>query len=151
MSATNPLRAEIDEILRRNPRTRYAKVLLGMERGLTDAQIAQDAVRAGESVDTKRIAWVRETVRMTLDGEVAVGAARAKNQAGLYRELLNYSMSPDLSQHIKTRLAQLQGIDPTITNEPLGDVHLGRNDKSSAREPEKPCDKCFTVHKGECL
>jgi hypothetical protein len=82
--------------------------------------MAEEAVGAGEGVDANRIAWVRETVRMTLDGELATGTARAQNQAGLYRELVNYPMSPELRQHVTTRLTQLQQVDPSISSEPLG-------------------------------
>ncbi len=35
------IRAEIQQILIDHPRTRYAKVLLGMLRGLTDAEMAK--------------------------------------------------------------------------------------------------------------
>ena len=43
----------------------------------------------------ERIAYVRETVRTTLDGQFADRTARAQSQAALYRELLNYPMTPN--------------------------------------------------------
>jgi hypothetical protein len=151
MVELNPFRTEIEQILRTHTRTRYAKVFLGMERGLTDEQMAEDAELAGEHVEPVRIAYVRETVRMTLAGEAAAGTTRAKSQAGLYRELFNYSMSPGLRQHAKTCLTQLQQIDLGISSEPLGDVHLGANDQPNLGKPEQQCKKCFMVHNGECL
>jgi hypothetical protein len=45
--------------------------------------------------------------------------------AALYRELLNYPMTPELRQHVTTRLTQLQQIDPSISLKPLGDIRLG--------------------------
>ena len=39
MTDSNPFRAEIELILAEHQRTRFAKVLLGMNRGLTDAEI----------------------------------------------------------------------------------------------------------------
>lgn len=65
--------------------------------------------------------------------------------------LRNYSMSPELRQHVVTRLTQLQQIDPSISLEPLGDIHLGANNRPKLRKPEQPCEKCFEYHAGECL
>jgi hypothetical protein len=113
--------------------------------------MAEEAVGAGEGVDANRIAWVRETVRMTLDDELATGTARAQNQAGLYRELVNYPMSPELRQHVTTRLTQLQQVDPSISSEPLGNVRLGGVDRRGLDKPEPRCEKCFMVHAGDCL
>jgi hypothetical protein len=45
---------------------------------------------------------------MTLDGQSADRTARAYSQAALYRELLNCPMTPELRQHVTTRLTQLQ-------------------------------------------
>lgn len=41
------IRAEIQQILIDHPRTRYAKVLLGMLRGLTDAEMAKEPPKQG--------------------------------------------------------------------------------------------------------
>ena len=87
---------------------------------------------------------------MTLDDERAP-ASWAKEQAGLYRELLNYPRSPELRQHVNTRLTQLQSLDPSVKLTPLGDVRLGANDAPRSETPESRCDKCFMVHNGECL
>jgi hypothetical protein len=62
---------------------------------------------------------------MTRDGQLADRTARAQSQAALYRELLNYPMTPELRQHVTTRLTQLQQIDPSISLKPLGDIRLG--------------------------
>lgn len=40
VSDRNPFRDEIEQILVTYPRTRYAKVLIGMKQNLTDAEIA---------------------------------------------------------------------------------------------------------------
>jgi hypothetical protein len=93
-------------------------------------------------VGLERIAYVRETVRMTLDGQLADRTARAQSQAALYRELLNYPLTPELRQHVTTRLTQLQQIDPSISLKPLGDIRLGANKRRSATTPEPPCKKC---------
>ena len=96
-----------------------------MQKGLTDAEMAGEAVRAGEGVRVERIAYVRETVRMTLDGQLADRTTRAQSQAALYRELLDYPMTPELRQHVTTRLTLLQQIDPSISLKPLRDIRLG--------------------------
>jgi hypothetical protein len=96
----------------------------------------------GEGVGLERIAYVRGTVRMTLDGQLADRTARAQSQAALYRELLNYPLTPELRQHVTTRLTQLQQIDPSISLKPLGDIRLGANKRPSATTPEPPCKKC---------
>lgn len=147
MSDQNPFRAEIEQILRTHTRTRYAKVFLGMTRGLSDDQMAKESVLAGEPVQPKRIAWIRETVRMTLDDELATGTTRAKNQAGLYQELRNCPMSQELRQHVTTQLTQLQQIDPSISSEPLGRVHLGANHQPTPRRAcPNPRGFSVTIH-----
>jgi hypothetical protein len=150
MSGQNPLRDEIEQILLKHPRTRYAKVLVGMKQNLTDADIAAAAAAAGEPVKVDRITEVRRNVQLTLDDKLAT-PSEAEMQAGLYRELLNYPRSPELDQRIKTRLTQLQQFDPTIKPTPLGNVRLGGNDAARLEKPEPRCDKCFMVHNGECL
>lgn len=150
MSEQNPLRDEIEQILLKHPRTRYAKVLIGMKHNLTDVEIAADAAAAGEPVKVDRITEVRRNVQLTLDDKLAT-PSEADMQAGLYRELLNYPRSPELDQRIKTRLTQLQQFDPSIKTTALGNVHLGANDAPRPEKPEPRCDKCFMVHNGECL
>jgi hypothetical protein len=109
-----------------------------MQKGLTDAEMAEEAVRAGEGVRVERIAYVRETVRTTLDGQFADRTARAP----LYRELLNYPMTPELRQHFTTGLTQLQRVDPSISLKPLGDIRLEASKRPSSTTPEPPCKKC---------
>jgi hypothetical protein len=70
MSDQYQFRTEIEQILRKNTRSHFAKRFLGMQKGLTDAEMAEEAVRAGEGVRLERIAYVRETVCMTLDGQL---------------------------------------------------------------------------------
>ena len=142
MSDQYPFRTEIEQILRKNTRSHFAKRFLGMQTGLTDAEMAEEAARAGEGVRVERIAYVRETVRMSLDGQLADRTARAQSQAALYRELLNYPMTPELRQHVTTRVTQLRQIDPSISLKPLGDIRLGANKRPSSTTPEPPCKKC---------
>jgi hypothetical protein len=149
MTDAFPLRAEIEQILLAHPRTRYAKVLEGMKQNLTDAEMVDVAVAAGEPVNLDRIAEVKRIVRQTLD-DVQATASEAEMQAGLYRELLNYPRTPELRQHVTTRLAQLQALDPNVKLTPLGDVRLGANDSRRPEKAELPCPDCFLVHSGEC-
>ncbi|GAA1698893.1 hypothetical protein MMUR_26660 [Mycolicibacterium murale] len=149
-SATDHIRAEIEQILLAHPRTRYAKVLEGMKRNLTDAEMADAAVRAGEPVTVERIAEVRRIVSQTLDDHVAT-RSEAEMQAGLYRELLNYRLSPETRQHVITRLTQLRALDPAVKLTPLGDVRLGANGSTRPEQPEVVCQDCYQVHAGECL
>jgi hypothetical protein len=146
----HPFREEIEQILLKYPRTRYAKVLIDMKQNLIDTEIAAAAAAAGEPVQPDRITEVRRNVQLTLDDRLAT-PSEAEMQAGLYRELLNYPRSPELSQHIKTRLTQLQQLDPSVKLTPLGDVRLGASDVTRPQKPEPRCDKCFMVHNGECL
>lgn len=150
MSDQYLFRDEIEQILLKHPRTRYAKVLIGMNQGLTDAEIAAVAAAEGEPVQIDRITEVRRNVQLTLDGKLAT-PSEAEMQAGLYRELLNYPRSPGLSQHVNTRLTQLQQLDPSIKKTPLGIVRLGANDASGYETSEPRCDKCNMVHNGECF
>jgi hypothetical protein len=53
MSDQNPFRDEIEQILLKHPRTRYAKVLIGMKQNLTDAEIAAAAAAAGREDELK--------------------------------------------------------------------------------------------------
>jgi hypothetical protein len=106
MSDQNPFRDEIERILLKHPRTRYAKVRIGMKQNLTDAEIAAAAAAAGQPVKVDRITEVRRNLQLTLDDKLAM-PSEADMQAGLYRELLNYPRSPELYQRIRTRLTQL--------------------------------------------
>jgi hypothetical protein len=146
----HPFREEIEQILLKYPRTRYAKVLIDMKQNLIDTEIAAAAAAAGEPVQPDRITEVRRNVQLTLDDRLAT-PSEAEMQAGLYRELLNYPRSPELSQHIKTRLTKLQQLDPSVKLTPLGDVRLGASDVTPPQKPEPRFDKCFMVHNGECL
>lgn len=147
---SNQFRTEIERILRTNPRTHFAKSFLGLEAGQSDAEAAEAAAKRGEAVSLARITYVRETVRMTLAGELAPNKTRAASQAALYCELLNYGMSDGLRQHVRTRLAQLRQLDPAIKAVPLGNVNLGANEQQPAK-PLELCTECFTEHAGRCL
>jgi len=150
LSEQKPFRDEIETILLEHPRTRYAKVLIGMKQNLTDAEIAAAAAAAGEPVKPDRITEVRRNVQLTLDDKLAT-PSEAEMQAGLYRELLNYPRSAELDQRIKTRLTQLQQLDPSVKLTPLSHVHLGANAAPRPEPPETQCDNCCMVHNGECL
>jgi hypothetical protein len=146
MADQNPHRREIRAILLGSP-SHYANTLRDMESGLTvEASPEKREVRAG------RIVYLRETIRITLDGELANNRdiRRAKNQAGVYQDLLNYSMSPELRQHVDTRFAQLQQIEPSIKKEPLKYNKLGANERKRPETPQEPCKDCGLVHRGEC-
>jgi hypothetical protein len=146
----SPFRDEISQILSEHPRTRYAKVLIGMSRGLTDAEMAAEAVEANEPINAESVSQVRRLVRLSLDDELVPAPSDAAGQAGLYRELLNYRRSPELAQHINTKLAKLRELDPKILPTPLGHVHLGANDQSRRERSETVCPDCRLVHPGEC-
>jgi hypothetical protein len=151
VSNQTPIQAEIEQILLAHPRTRFAKVLSGMKRALTDEEMAQEADAAGESIRADSIAAVRRIVRLTLGDELVSAPSWAEEQANLYRELLNYPRSPELSQHLTTRLTQLRALGPNVRLTPLGEVRLGANDQPSREKLEPRCEKCFMVHNGECL
>jgi len=144
------IRAEIEQILVDHPRTRYAKVLIGMRAGLTDTEMSEASINVGEPIKADSVASVRKLVRLSLDDELVPAPSDAAAQAGLYRELLNYNRSPELTQHINTKLAKLRALDPDILLTPLGHVHLGANDPWKQENPEKACPECFLVHAGEC-
>lgn len=146
----NPFKDEIEQILFAHPRTRIAKVLIGMRRGLTDAEMAEEAKLANEPIRADSIAAVRRIVELTLNGELVTAPSDAEEQAALYRELLNYPRSPELRQHVMTRLAQLQALNPKIRITPLGDVRLGANPQSRPRKNPQKCPMCNTEHAGAC-
>jgi hypothetical protein len=139
-------RAEIEQILRTHRRSHFAQNFVLMERGLRVDDIAREMC-----VSRDRAADVSKAVRMTLTGEPVTMKKWASLQAAIYRELLNCQMSPELHQHVKTRLAELQQIDSTIKSEPLGHINLGANDRQKPEKPRDPCPSCFQIHSGECL
>jgi hypothetical protein len=122
-----------------------------MKRGLTDVEMAQEAHTAGESIRADSIAAVRRIVSLTLSDELVTAPSEGEEQANLYRELLNYPRSPELRQHVTTRLMQLRAVGPNVRLTPLGDVRLGANDASRPEKPEQPCPNCSLVHNGECF
>ena len=150
MTDSNQFRAEIEKILTDHPRTRFAKVLVGMNRGLTDAAMANEAHADGESIRADSIAAVRRIVLLSLNDELVTAPSEAEEQANVYRELLNYSRSPELDQHISTRVTLLQAIGPNVRRTPLGDVRLSANNAARPEKLEPPCPDCFEIHRGEC-
>jgi hypothetical protein len=62
----------------------------------------------------RSIAAVRRIVLLSLNDELVTAPSEAEEQANVYRELLNYSRSPELDQHITTRLTLLQAIGPNV-------------------------------------
>jgi hypothetical protein len=121
-----------------------------MNRNLTNAAMSQEASAAGQPCSADSIAYVRKTVRLTLDDELVSAPSDAEWQANLYRELLNYRCSPDLRQHVMTRLARLQQMNPNIKLTPLEDVNLGAHGAGRPEKQEHPCPDCYLVHAGEC-
>jgi hypothetical protein len=150
MSDHNPFRAEIEQILTDHPRTRFAKVMLGMKRGLTDVWMSQEATAAGEPIRADGIAAVRRIVRLTLNDERVTAPSEAEEQSNIFRELLNYPRSPELHQHVITCLTQLDAIGPNVRMTPLGEGRLGASDQPRAARPEQKCENCNIYHAGEC-
>ncbi|ODQ90264.1 hypothetical protein [Mycolicibacterium holsaticum] len=150
MSDPNPIRSEIEQILLSHPRTRFAKVLRGMKDRLDDHQMSQKAHTEGQPIRADGIAAVRRIVSLTLKDELVTAPSQAEEQSNLYRELLNYPRSPELQQHIVTRLTQLQAIGPNVRMTPLGESRLGANDQPNAARQQPKCEKCDIEHAGEC-
>lgn len=144
------IRAEIEQILIEHPRTRAAKVLIGMRNGLSDADMAAASIKEGQPINAENVAAVRRLLLISLDDRIVPAPSDAAAQAAIYRELLNYRTSPELMQHIRTKLAKLRAIDPTIPDTPLGRVELGGPGGIPPAKPEEVCQHCFLVHAGEC-
>ncbi|BBY41332.1 hypothetical protein MMAN_54660 [Mycobacterium mantenii] len=148
---SRPFRAEIEEILVNRSSTRFGKVAAGMKRGLSDAEMAQEAVAAGEPIRADSVAAVRRIVRLSLDDELVTAPSEAEEQANLFRELLNHHCSPGLLQHITSRLTRLQAVGPNVKLTPLGAGHLGANAASQREKLPPLCPVCNQFHSGECL
>ncbi|OBH86641.1 hypothetical protein [Mycobacterium scrofulaceum] len=71
MSDQNPFRDKIKQILLQHGRSRYAKVLIGMNQNLIDAEIAVAAAAAGEPVNGDQITEFCRNVQLTLDDKLA--------------------------------------------------------------------------------
>ena len=151
MASENRFRAEMEQILCDHPRTRFAKVVLGMRRGLSDVQMAHEAAASGQSIRADSVAAVRRIVNLTLNDELVTAPSEAEEQANMYRELLNYARSPELDQHISTRLAQLRALGPNVRLTPLGAVRLGANDAPRPTRNDRKCPDCGLTHSGECF
>lgn len=150
MSDPNPIRMEIEQILLSHPRTRFAKVLRGMKDGLDDHTMSQKAHAEGQPIRADSIAAVRRIVSLTLNDELVTAPSEAEEQSNVYRELLNYPRSPELQQHIVTRLTQLRAIGPNVRMTPLGESRLGANDQPRAARQQPKCANCNMEHAGEC-
>lgn len=150
MDDSTPFRSEIEDILINRSSTRFAKVLLGTNRELTNAEMALEAAAAGEPIRADGIAAVRRIVNLTLRDELVRAPSDAEEQANVFRELLNHSCSPGLLQHIRTRLTQLQEVGPNVRMTPLGEGHLGANATSRQEDLGPLCEECNQFHRGEC-
>jgi hypothetical protein len=151
VNVSTPHRAEIEDILLKRSGTRFAKVLKGMNARQSDAEMAQEAVAAGEPIRADSIAEVRRIVGLTLNDDLVSAPSDAEAQANVFRELLNHPCSQGLRQLINTRLAQLRAIGPGVRFTPLGVGSLGANGASRREKLEAPCSKCFEIHRGECF
>lgn len=152
MSDENPFRAEIEHILLTYSHTRYAKVLSSLKQkpDVTNAQMSQEASIAGEPCNAESIAYVRRILCLTLADQLVPAPSDAQEQAGLYRELLNHPRSPNLHQHVMTRLAQLQRKDRNVKLTSLGQGHLGANKVPRTEKWAPRCPECNISHPGEC-
>ena len=151
MTEPKSFRGEIEDILANHSSTRFAKVLVGMNRGLTDAEMATEARAAGEPIRADSIAAVGRIVRLTLSDELVTAPSDAEEQANVFRELLNHRCSPGLRQRIALRLKQLQAVGPNVRMTPLGAGRLGANDAARREKLEPLCPECNQFHRGECL
>lgn len=141
----NPHRGEIEQMLRTHTRSHFAQTFLMAESGLRDEQIADK-----RNVSKTRSIRVRQAVEMILDDQPVPSKSWASILAAIYRELLNYSMSDELRQHARTRIAQLQQIDPTIPGSTLGNLTLGASTRTKTDKPQAACPQCRLVHPEEC-
>lgn len=141
----NPHRAEIEQMLRAHKRSHFAQTFALMEAGLSDQEIS---IRM--NVSPQRSTRVRKAVDKTLADEPIAAKTWANIVAAIYRELLNYPMSDGLRQHINTRIAQYQTIDPTIPSAALGNLVLGSQTRPRPERPQGVCADCRTEHSGDC-
>lgn len=152
MSDRNQFRTEIEQILLSHPRTRFAKVLQGMKDGLDDDTMSQKAHAEGQPIRADSIAAVRRIMSLTLDDKLVTAPSEAEEQSNVYRELLNYPRSPELQQHIVTRLTHLQAVGPNVRMTPLGDSRLGANGEQRVVRQHAVCERCNIEHpRGECF
>ncbi len=141
----NPYRDEIENMLRTHTRSHFAQTFALMEAGLNDEEIA-----AKMNVTSQRSNRVRNAVQKVLRDEPINAKSWASIVAAVYRELLNYSMSEGLLQHVQTRIVQYQKIDPTIPSAALGHLVLGSQVRPKAEKPQALCNEGRLMHTGEC-
>jgi hypothetical protein len=147
---SRPFRAEIEDIIMNHSNTRFGEVARGVKKGLTDADMAEEAQAKGQPIRADSIAAVRRILRMTFDDELVTAPSDAEEQANVFRELLNHRCSEGLLQHIATRLTRLQAIGPNVKKTPLGAGHLGSNSSTQTERLGPLCPQCFQFHNGEC-
>ena len=152
MAMSNELRAEIETIMTEHQGTLFAKVLVGMSNGLSNEEMSAQADSARQPIRADGIAAVRRIVAMCLNDDLVTAPSEAEEQANFYRELLNHQPSPELAQHITTRLTMLAAIGPNVRFTPLGEGTLGNPGPGLVDKPEPPrCPKCGLHHTGECF
>ncbi len=141
----NPYRAEIEKMLLTHTRSHFAQTFVHMAAGLSDEQIA-----AHMNVSPQRSTQVRKAVQKVLVDEPITAKTWAGMVAAVYRELLNYSMSDGLRQHVNTRIAHYQKIDPSISSAALGNLVLGSQIRPKPEKPQAVCPDCKLMHVGDC-
>ena len=80
------IRTEIERILITHLRTRYAKVLIEMRAGFTDAQLAEVCIKERQPNNAESVAAARRLVRISLDDELVPASSEAAAQAGCCRD-----------------------------------------------------------------
>jgi hypothetical protein len=140
MSELTPeLRDEIVRILRSSD-IRHAIVFRDLEEGLSAEQMA-----ARQRTSPANARKLMSSVRYLLDGTLPTSSSMALTNSYVYRELLNFSPSPDLRTYVDTRLRALATRNPSVkVDEPLGPVTLYDSSTLGRRSPSKPDDLCPT-------
>lgn len=145
IAGSNPYRVEIEQMFRTHTRSHFAQTFVRVEAGLSDEQISVEM-----RVSPQRSTRVRKAVQMVLADAPISAKTWATIAAAIYRELLNYTMSDGLRQHVNTRIAQYQRIDPAIPSAALGNLVLGSNVRPKAERTHDVCPACQIAHGGEC-
>jgi hypothetical protein len=141
------LRADIEQILRTSsPGLTHGEVFRHMERGLNAEQIASE-----RDTGLPYVKAVCRSLQHLLNGTMPTSKSDAKTNSMVYKELLNYHLSPALLSHVKARLRSLMEIDPEINMEPLRTRSHQYSAKASSRATrENICPKCNLDHPGDC-
>ena len=141
--------AELEALARTSTNQRLSEILLALDAGFTNAEIAELGDTTLANVQRRRNEWAH-----AVQGRVPTGPDHARNVAVHLRHLLAHQgMNSGLRGTVNIHLRELAKVNPTEIWASAPEAGQLRSIRGAGKsEPRWPstCSSCFEQHAGEC-